>query len=165
MVYVDGDKRYILAPISLEIGMTVSSGTDVEYQVGNCLPLERIPLGTLVHNVEMTPGKGGKIARSAGNSTDGSTDDCSAFFVSIALSFRVSQSTISKGKPCPSTTRSVCLLSRTLDPGALVHVSWCRRSDRFGESLPYSRDPGIRPRANRTAHHMANGATEGNPAK
>lgn len=68
VVYADGDKRYILAPISLEVGMTVNSGPDAEFQVGNCLPLERIPLGTLVHNVELTPGKGGKMARSAGNS-------------------------------------------------------------------------------------------------
>ena len=48
--------------------MIVTSGPEAEYQIGNCLPLERIPLGTVVHNVEMTPGKGGKIARSAGNS-------------------------------------------------------------------------------------------------
>ncbi len=68
IVYADGDKRYIIAPEKLELGMTVNSGPDAEYQVGNCLPLERIPLGTLVHNVEMTAGKGGKIARSAGNS-------------------------------------------------------------------------------------------------
>ncbi|MCH8204365.1 MAG: 50S ribosomal protein L2 [Candidatus Hydrogenedentes bacterium] len=68
IVYVDGDKRYIIAPEKLEVGMTVNSGPDAEYQVGNCLPLERIPLGTLVHNVEMTVGRGGKMARSAGNS-------------------------------------------------------------------------------------------------
>ena len=68
VVYADGDKRYIIAPTGLEVGMTVTSGPDAEYQIGNCLPLERIPLGTVVHNVEMTPGKGGKIARSAGNS-------------------------------------------------------------------------------------------------
>ena len=68
IVYADGDKRYILAPDRLELGMTVNSGPKAEYQVGNCLPLERIPLGTLIHNVEMTPGKGGQMARSAGNS-------------------------------------------------------------------------------------------------
>ena len=68
IVYADGDKRYILAPDKLEMGMTVNSGPEAEYQVGNCLPLERIPLGTLIHNVEMTPGKGGQMARSAGNS-------------------------------------------------------------------------------------------------
>ena len=68
IVYADGDKRYILAPEKLEIGMSVVSGPEAEYQVGNCLSLDRIPLGTLVHNVEMAPGRGGKIARSAGNS-------------------------------------------------------------------------------------------------
>jgi len=68
IVYVDGDKRYIIAPEKLEVGMSVNSGPEAEYQVGNCLPLEKIPLGTLVHNVEMTPGRGGKMARSAGNS-------------------------------------------------------------------------------------------------
>lgn len=68
IVYADGDKRYILAPNSLETGMTINSGPEAEFQVGNCIPLEKIPLGTLIHNVEMTPGKGGQMARSAGNS-------------------------------------------------------------------------------------------------
>jgi large subunit ribosomal protein L2 len=68
VVYADGDKRYILAPEGLEIGMTVLSGSDIDYQVGNTLPLGKIPVGTVVHNVELTPGKGGKMARSAGNS-------------------------------------------------------------------------------------------------
>ncbi len=64
--YVDGDKRYIIAPAKLEVGMTVDSGPSAEYQVGNSLPLRNIPLGTVVHNVEMVPGKGGQIARAAG---------------------------------------------------------------------------------------------------
>lgn len=68
VVYADGEKRYILAPVGLEVGMTVASGSGSEYQVGNCLPLAEIPLGTVVHNVEMTPGRGGQLARSAGNS-------------------------------------------------------------------------------------------------
>ncbi|MBI4557243.1 MAG: 50S ribosomal protein L2 [Candidatus Hydrogenedentes bacterium] len=68
VTYTDGEKRYILAPAGLEVGMTVGSGMEVEYQVGNCLPLARIPLGTTVHNVELVPGRGGKLARSAGNS-------------------------------------------------------------------------------------------------
>lgn len=68
VVYADGDKRYIIAPDKLEVGMTVLSGEGAEFQVGNCFPLERIPLGTQVHNVEMTPGRGAKLARSAGNS-------------------------------------------------------------------------------------------------
>lgn len=65
--YADGEKRYILCPSGVEVGMTLNSGYDAEIQTGNCLPLTRIPLGTQIHNVEMTPGKGGKIARSAGN--------------------------------------------------------------------------------------------------
>jgi large subunit ribosomal protein L2 len=67
VVYVDGEKRYILAPNGLEVGMSIQSGPAAEYQVGNCLPLANIPLGTEIHNVELTPGKGGQIARSAGN--------------------------------------------------------------------------------------------------
>lgn len=67
VVYSDGDKRYILAPKGLKVGMNVQSGADAEFQVGNCLPLDKIPVGTVVHNVEMVPGRGGKIARSAGN--------------------------------------------------------------------------------------------------
>lgn len=68
MVYADGEKRYIIAPNGLEVGMTLESGPDAEYQIGNCLPLDKIPLGTFVHNVELTPGKGGQLARAAGNS-------------------------------------------------------------------------------------------------
>ena len=68
VVFADGDKRYVLAPEGLEVGMTILSGSDIEFQVGNCLPLGKIPVGTVVHNVELVPGKGGKMARSAGNS-------------------------------------------------------------------------------------------------
>jgi large subunit ribosomal protein L2 len=68
IAYVDGEKRYIVAPNGLEVGMTIVSGPSAEYQVGNCLPLGRLPLGAVVHNVELTPGKGGQLARSAGNS-------------------------------------------------------------------------------------------------
>lgn len=66
--YSDGEKRYILAPKELEPGMQVVSGTSVSIKVGNCLPLDNIPVGTIVHNVEMKPGKGGQLARSAGTS-------------------------------------------------------------------------------------------------
>ena len=65
--YVDGEKRYILAPARLTVGMTVESGPGAEIRVGNALPLENIPAGTVVHNVELTPGRGGQLARSAGN--------------------------------------------------------------------------------------------------
>ena len=65
--YVDGEKRYILAPAKLTVGMMVASGPDAEIRVGNCLPLENIPAGTVIHNVELTPGRGGQLARSAGS--------------------------------------------------------------------------------------------------
>ena len=64
--YVDGEKRYILAPIGLEIGATVVSGEGGDIQVGNALPLSKIPDGSSVHNVELQPGKGGQMGRSAG---------------------------------------------------------------------------------------------------
>jgi large subunit ribosomal protein L2 len=66
VVYVDGEKRYILAPKGLERGATVLSGDTVPPTVGNCLPLESVPLGTAVHNVELQLGRGGQMARSAG---------------------------------------------------------------------------------------------------
>jgi len=66
--YEDGTRSYILAPEGLSDGMKVYSGPDVEVRLGNCLPLSKIPIGTSVHNVEMLPGKGGQLARSAGNS-------------------------------------------------------------------------------------------------
>ncbi len=64
--YVDGEKRYILAPAGLEVGRTVKSGPDADILVGNALPLKNIPAGTVVHNIELKPGKGGQMARSAG---------------------------------------------------------------------------------------------------
>lgn len=64
--YVDGEKRYIIAPSGLQVGQRVRSGADAEIRPGNALPLVKIPDGTFVHNVELVPGQGGKIARSAG---------------------------------------------------------------------------------------------------
>ena len=64
--YVDGEKRYILAPIGLAVGDIVESGENVEIKAGNALPFTKIPVGAVVHNIEFEPGKGGKIARSAG---------------------------------------------------------------------------------------------------
>ena len=66
--YADGEKRYILAPLGLAVGDTVMSGPAAEIKVGNCLPFDNIPIGSVVHNIEFQPGRGGKIARSAGNS-------------------------------------------------------------------------------------------------
>ena len=64
--YVDGEKRYILAPVGLAVGDTVESGENAEIKVGNALPFTKIPVGSVVHNIEFNTGKGGKIARSAG---------------------------------------------------------------------------------------------------
>lgn len=64
--YADGEKRYILAPLGLKVGDTVASGEGIDIMPGNTMPLSAIPLGTLVHNIEMVPGKGGQMARSAG---------------------------------------------------------------------------------------------------
>ncbi len=66
--YADGEKAYIIAPQGLTDGMKVMNGPEAEVKVGNCLPLSEIPVGTQVHNIELYPGKGGQMARSAGNS-------------------------------------------------------------------------------------------------
>ena len=66
--YLDGEKRYIIAPLDLKVGDTVVSGPDADIKIGNCLPLKNIPLGTMVHNVELKIGKGGQLVRSAGAS-------------------------------------------------------------------------------------------------
>jgi large subunit ribosomal protein L2 len=66
--YVDGEKRYILAPIGLKVGDTIVSGAEADIKVGNCLPLSNIPLGSVVHNIELKPQKGGQIVRTAGSS-------------------------------------------------------------------------------------------------
>ena len=66
--YADGEKRYILAPKGLEVGQTILSGPEADIKVGNALPLVNIPMGTTIHNIEMKPGKGGQLVRSAGTS-------------------------------------------------------------------------------------------------
>ena len=66
LVYADGEKRYILAPLDLKVGDTVMSGVNADIKPGNCLPLANIPLGTLIHNVEIKVGKGGQMVRAAG---------------------------------------------------------------------------------------------------
>ena len=68
LVYADGEKRYIIAPLQLMVGDVVTSGPEAEVRVGNALPVQRIPLGTLIHNVELQPGRGGQLVRSAGTS-------------------------------------------------------------------------------------------------
>ncbi len=67
LIYEDGEKRYIIAPHGLKIGQTLRSGSGIAPEIGNCLILSEIPLGTLVHNIELKPGKGGVMARSAGS--------------------------------------------------------------------------------------------------
>ncbi|MCK0473327.1 50S ribosomal protein L2 [Halalkalibacter sp. APA_J-10(15)] len=64
--YVDGEKRYILAPKGLKVGVTIESGPEADIKVGNALPLKNIPVGTVIHNIELKPGKGGQLVRSAG---------------------------------------------------------------------------------------------------
>ena len=66
--YLDGEKRYILAPDGIKVGDMLKSGQSVEIKIGNAMPLKNIPLGSLIHNVELKPGKGGQLARSAGMS-------------------------------------------------------------------------------------------------
>lgn len=66
--YVDGEKRYILAPKGLEVGMEIVSGEQVDIKTGNALPIMNIPVGTIIHNIELSPGRGGQVARSAGAS-------------------------------------------------------------------------------------------------
>ncbi len=66
--YADGEKRYIIAPLDLKVGDTLMSGPNVEIRPGNCLPIANIPVGTLIHNIELKSGRGGQIVRSAGGS-------------------------------------------------------------------------------------------------
>ena len=66
--YADGEKRYIIAPKGLEVGMTIEAGANADIKVGNALPIMSIPVGTMIHNIELRPGKGGELARSAGTS-------------------------------------------------------------------------------------------------
>ena len=67
-MYTDGEKRYMIAPVGLKVGDTVVSGPESDIKVGNCLPIRNIPVGTVIHNIELAPGKGAQLVRSAGNS-------------------------------------------------------------------------------------------------
>lgn len=68
LVYADGEKRYIIAPLDVRVGDTLMSGPSAEIRAGNAMPIERIPLGTMIHNIELEPGRGGQLVRSAGTS-------------------------------------------------------------------------------------------------
>lgn len=65
--YADGEKRYIIAPLGITVGDVVVSGPDADIKAGNCLPIENIPVGTVIHNIELNPGRGAKLCRAAGN--------------------------------------------------------------------------------------------------
>ena len=67
LYYADGEKRYIIAPVGLKVGDVVESGPNADIKPGNALPLENIPVGTMIHNIELKPGKGGQLVRAAGN--------------------------------------------------------------------------------------------------
>ena len=83
VTYVDGEKAYILAPDGVKVGSKIQAGPDAEIVAGNALPLKNIPVGTFIHNVEMKPGKGGQIARSAGNAVQVTAKE--GTFVSLKL--------------------------------------------------------------------------------
>jgi large subunit ribosomal protein L2 len=68
VLYADGERRYIIAPLGLQVGDTVMSGPDADVRVGNTLPIRTIPVGSLLHNIELEPGRGGQLARAAGTS-------------------------------------------------------------------------------------------------
>jgi large subunit ribosomal protein L2 len=68
VLYEDGEKRYIIAPLGMKVGMTIMNGPDADLTMGNALPLANIPVGQMVHNIELQPGRGGQLARSAGTS-------------------------------------------------------------------------------------------------
>ena len=68
LTYADGEKSYIIAPLGVRVGDKLISGADVDIRTGNCLPINNIPVGTMIHNIEMQPGKGGQLVRSAGTS-------------------------------------------------------------------------------------------------
>jgi large subunit ribosomal protein L2 len=83
LTYADGEKRYILHPLGVKPGDTLLSGENVDILPGNCLPLKNVPLGTMIHNVELKPGKGGQIARSAGSAVQLVAKE--GFFASVKM--------------------------------------------------------------------------------
>ena len=84
MKYDDGEKSYMLAPQKIEVGDKIISGNNKEIKIGNCMPLQDIPVGTAIHNVELTPGAGGKIARAAGTSVQISGSDGEYSIIKLA---------------------------------------------------------------------------------
>lgn len=84
--YVDGEKRYIIAPEGLKVGDMIESGTGADIKIGNALPLENIPVGTVIHNIELRPGKGGQLVRAAGTEAQLLGKEAESKYVSIRLS-------------------------------------------------------------------------------
>ena len=107
--YADGEKAYILAPQGLTDGMTVQNGAGAEVRVGNCLPLSEIPVGTQVHNIELYPGKGGQLVRSAGNSAQLMAKEGKYLHASSTASarFRYSASSLAQAEGKPMTKAEV----------------------------------------------------------
>lgn len=123
--YTDGDKRYILAPLGLSVGVKVFSGSDVDVKLGNALPLANIPVGQPIHNIELTHGRGGQIARSAGDQ---------AFIMAKEEGYAHVK--------MPSGEVRKILLTNFATIGQLGKVDW---KDRVLGSAGASRHAGIRP--------------------
>ncbi|MFA7378885.1 MAG: 50S ribosomal protein L2 [Bacteroidia bacterium] len=149
--YTDGEKRYILAPNGIKVGQQVISGKDVAPEVGNALPLANIPMGSIIYNIEMNPGQGGKIARSAG--TYGQLQARDGKYATIKLSSGESRMILSA---CLATVGSVSNPDHTLE-----------RKGKAGASRWIGRRPRTRPVAmNPVDHPMGGGegrASGGHP--
>ena len=149
--YTDGEKRYILAPNGIKVGQQIISGKDVAPEVGNALPLANIPMGSIIHNIEMNPGQGGKIARSAG--TYGQLQARDGKYATIKLSSGESRMILSA---CLATVGSVSNPDHTLE-----------RKGKAGASRWIGRRPRTRPVAmNPVDHPMGGGegrASGGHP--
>ena len=149
--YTDGEKRYILAPNGIKVGQQIISGKDVAPEVGNALPLANIPMGSIIYNIEMNPGQGGKIARSAG--TYGQLQARDGKYATIKLSSGESRMILSA---CLATIGSVSNPDHTLE-----------RKGKAGASRWIGRRPRTRPVAmNPVDHPMGGGegrASGGHP--
>ncbi len=124
LVYPDGVKRYIIAPDGLKAGMTVNSGFDAEPKVGNCLPLSRIPTGMAIHNLEMQPGGGAKLCRSAGVSATLTAREGTWAQVTLALG---------RGPPDPGRLPGDDRRGRQLRPHEAS--TWARRAGSAGSAV------------------------------
>lgn len=131
--YADGEKRYILRPLELQLNDTILSGEEGDVKNGNALPLSKIPIGTVVHNVELTPGKGGQMARSAGTSAVVAAKE------EMLIHLRLPSGEIRK-------VRNVCFATI----GQLGNIEW--KNEFFGKA-GRKRHMGIRPTVRGTAQN------------